>query len=288
MEILPTIAYEKPLHPQWLPNIHAGFRAALGLGGGGAVPTGGGIIGKAGAVIHWRGEQGWTAGVGTDLLRGTDSRFRGYAAQAWVAMPLEPKREGWQLSAPGVVTRYEWIPAIQQELQAARKAGAAAGSKGGAVSTIGIKLNRWFGDSFYVSGQAHSAFAGGAGAYSIGLVGAGVATADRDRRWQVGAEALIGAAGGGGIASGGGAIVQTLAWVGWKPGRGGAAVERPANSAAVLAAAGDGAAGETRSWNPLASGQWRVGVGAMRSLSGTLRSPVIELSWRRAFGLNGV
>ena len=35
------------------------------------------------------------------------------------------------------------------------------------MQTIGLKLNRFVGDSFYLSAQAHSAFAGGAGAYSV-------------------------------------------------------------------------------------------------------------------------
>jgi hypothetical protein len=274
MEILPTVAYELPLHPQLLPNIHAGFRAALGLGGGGAVPTGGGVIGKVGTLLHWRGEQGWTAGVAVDLIAGTSSSFRGFGGQVWVAMPLEPRRQGWQLSTPGTVTRYEWIPTVQSELRAARKTGTAST----AVTTIGLKLNRWFGDHLYATGQAHSAFAGGAGAYSIGLVGGGVATSARDRRWQAGAEVLVGAAGGGGISTAGGAIVQGLAWLGWSPRIPDALAlprRKPAEGAAEPA-------------DEPTHGQWRIGAGAMRSVNGGLRSPVVELSWRKAFGLNGI
>jgi len=49
--------------------------------------------------------------------------------------------------------------------------------------------------------------------------------------------------------------VQALAWAGWRV--------RPAT-------------------------QWRFGVGAVRSISGSLASPLLELTWSHAFGLSGV
>ena len=120
---------------------------------------------------------------------------------------------------------------------------------------MGIKLNRQISEHAYLSAQAHSAYAGGAGAYSIGLVGAGVSTTPSAQRWQFGAELLAGAAGGGGVDTRGGAIAQTLAWAG----------------------------------RPVGPGQLRVGVGGVRSLrgSGGLSSPLLELSWSQAFGLSG-
>ena len=117
---------------------------------------------------------------------------------------------------------------------------------------MGLKLNRYVSPSLYLSAQAHSAFAGGAGAYSVGLVGAGLATARSTGSWQFGAEALIGAAGGGGVVTGGGAIVQTLAWAGWRTGP---------------------------------DAQWRLGLGGVRSTSGDLSSPMAELTWSHAFAL---
>ena len=126
----------------------------------------------------------------------------------------------------------------------------------GSLDTLGIKLNRQVSEHVYLSAQAHSAYAGGAEAYSIGLVGAGVSTLPSAQRWQFGAELLAGAAGGGGVDTHGGAIAQTLAWAGHPVG---------------------------------ANSQVRLGVGGVRSLRGIggLSSPLIEVSWSQAFGLSG-
>jgi hypothetical protein len=123
----------------------------------------------------------------------------------------------------------------------------------GSVSTIGGAFaHDLAGGPFYLSLQAHSAFAGGAGAYSVGLIGAGVATSRDPAAWRAGGETLIGAAGGGGIETQGGALVQGLAWVGVPAGR---------------------------------SSQLRLGAGIARSLHGGSSSPVIQVSWSHAFGL---
>jgi len=73
-------------------------------------------------------------------------------------------------------------------------------------------MNRFVAPNVYVTGQAHSAFAGGAGAYSVGLFGVG-AQLPVGSRLRLGAEALAGAAGGGGVDTQGGAIVQGRAYV---------------------------------------------------------------------------
>jgi hypothetical protein len=58
---------------------------------------------------------------------------------------------------------------------------------------------------------------GSAGAYSFGLFGLGVQS---DPLWgslRLGAEWLVGAAGGGGIKVGGGAVTQAELWAQWQP-----------------------------------------------------------------------
>ena len=159
-------------------------------------------------------------------------------------MDLEPSVAS---SDAATISRNEWSVALQRQTRAQRSNGPAR-----ALDTIGMKLNRYVGDHVYLSAQAHSAFAGGAGAYSIGLVGAGAATR-ASTGLRFGAELLVGAAGGGGVASGGGAIAQALAWAGLPLSR---------------------------------DSELRLGVGAVKALhGGELHSPVAELTWTRAFGL---
>lgn len=247
MEILGSASWSAEPLGQLLPGVRVGARAALGTGGGGAVPTGGGAMARLSATVEASPAKGWTIGAELGRTRSFNGGWNARSTQLWAGLDLEPALDG--LSEPrGPIVRTEWSGVLQHLTRAERKDG---GER--ALDTIGLKLTRFVTPNLYLTGQAHSAFAGGAGAYSVGLVGAGVATR-ADAGLRGGVEALIGAAGGGGVATSGGAISQGMAWVGW--GR------TPAS-------------------------EWRAGVGIVRALRGGVRSPVIELSWTRAFGYVG-
>ncbi|MGH8822842.1 MAG: hypothetical protein ACREWJ_16335, partial [Rhodoferax sp.] len=66
----------------------------------------------------------------------------------------------------------------------------------------------------FLTGQGLAAYAGNAGAYMIGEMGAGTHWPVSER-WFVEGEALLGAAGGGGLAVGGGLVGQINAGVGY-------------------------------------------------------------------------
>lgn len=249
MEILASLGHDWALGKHGASSPRLGLRSAVGLGGGGAIPTGGGGLVKLAATIAWPLQRGWQVGAELGTVRATDANLRARSTQVWLAMDLEPRATDGALATPSTVARYEWAATLQRYQHAQRRDGSSP-----PLDTIGLKLNRYLGESLYLSAQAHSAYAGGAGAYSVGLVGLGLATRVGSPGWQAGAEALVGAAGGGGVATTGGAIVQALVWAGW--------------GAPDL-------------------GQWRAGVGAVRSRNQELRSPLIELTWSRAFGLNG-
>jgi hypothetical protein len=240
MEILGSLGRDVALGADARTAPRVGLRAAVGLGGGGAVPTGGGAIGKLAAGLAWPMGHGLTIGAEAGAVHALDAPVRARTAQLWLAMDLEA-------GAGAAAVRSEWTATVQHYVRARRVDGSTRD-----LQTIGLKLNRYLNDTVYLSAQAHSAFAGGAGANSVGLVGAGLATTPDALAWQFGAEALVGASGGGGLVTGGGAIVQTLAWAGWR-------------------------------WRR--DQQWRLGIGAVRSLRGELSTPIAELTWMRAFGL---
>ena len=243
MELLATAAYSIEPAPSALPGWRVGVRAGVGAGGGGAVPTGGGLMTKLTGTMEWRVAPGWTLGGEYGDVRATNGPLRARQAQVWLGMSLEPALDGRGRADPAGV-RTEWVGAWQHHTERARIDGSAR-----SLDTIGLKLNRYLGENLYVSGQAHSAFSGGAGAYSIGLIGLGAAM-QPVATWRVGVELLAGASGGGGVQSGGGALLQGMSWAGW---------------------------------NTAAHGEWRAGLGMVRSLRGGTHSPVIELGWSRAF-----
>lgn len=229
-------------------GLTVGLRGALGLGGGGAVPTGGGVIGHAEGTLAWQPSPGWRVGLAAGPVAGRSKALRGNRVELSLTADLEPGLDSRSLAGPreGVVRRIEWAGSLQQIADVTRKDGSQRG-----VQTIGLQLNHWINPNLYVTGQAHSAFGGGVGAYSIGLLGAGAATTPRWGGWQFGAEALAGGAGGGGVQSLSGGIAQGMAWIGKLP-------------------AADGP-------------HWRAGLGLARGKNGPV-SPVLQLGWVVPFG----
>jgi len=248
MEILGTGSYSVAPVPTIAPSLRVGARASAGIGGGGGIPSGGGLVGKATATLEWSPMRGWTVGAEYGFVRSRGS-FRAKQAQVWLGVDLEPgldERTG--TGASDRVVRTEWVGAWQHHMRIGRSDGTRQ-----SLDTIGLALNRYVGDNIYLTGQAHSAFAGGGGAYSVGLLGVG-ASARPTGTMRVGVEVLAGAAGGGGVTTAGGAIMQGMTWAAWQPGQ---------------------------------VGEIRIGLGAAKPLHNGRAGPVIELAWSRAFGMAG-
>ena len=226
--------------------LSVGARAALGLGGGGGVPTGGGIIGHLDATLEFTPTPGWHLGAAIGRVAGTSSAMRGTRAELSLATDLEPLGLPGTPGREGTIRRIEWAGALQQVGSVQRKDGSTQ-----SLQTIGLQLNWWLGPNAYLTGQAHSAIGGDAGAYSQGLLGAGVATSAVGRWGQVGVELLAGGAGGGGVQSLSGVIAQAMLWFGWMP------------------------------WHDGAHA--RLAVGAETSRNGS-SSQVVALSWVVPFG----
>lgn len=206
-----------------------GARAALGLGGGGAVPTGGGPVAKAAALARWR----FAPGGWLEAEAGQQRALDGGWHTPYAALTLG-------VDCCGAPAATDVGVALQHYTGAQRRDGSTR-----PLSATGLVLRRPLGDTFYATGQAWGAVDGGAGAYSVGLLGLGAAwPLDTAGRWRVGAEALAGAAGGGGVSSEGGAVVQPMLWAD-------AALARDV--------------------------RLRVGAGAIRSVKGELSTPVAEL-----------
>jgi hypothetical protein len=243
MEVLGLAGWDQPVGASGRLGVSA--RLALGMAGGGAVPTGGGGLAKASVGLWGEPRPGWTFGLDRGWTAATDTPLRGSRWQAFAGVSLEPA-PGADGLRRGTVARTEWTATLQHYGGASRRDGSRR-----PLETIGVKVARYHGPILYATGQGHSAFAGGAGAYSIGLVGVGASTPATASGRRVGVEALVGAAGGGGLDTGGGALLQAVAWAGGSTGR---------------------------------DVEWRAGLGGVRSTGGRLSTPLVEFSVSRSFG----
>lgn len=190
-------------------RVTLGTRVALGMGGGGDVDTGGGLLLKAAAysTVRLTRELGLTLEGG--MTAAPQGHFKALHATASLNWILDDPTD---ITAPARNTRTEWVGGIERHM--AQRIGGGARM----MQSMTMKANRFVTPWLYLTGQAHSAYGGGAGGYIAGLVGVGV----QAPIWgplHAGAEALIGAGGGGGVATRGGAIQHPNAYVGVKLGR---------------------------------------------------------------------
>ena len=175
-------------------RLSLGVRASVGLAGGGGIDTGGGLLVKAaaGATLRLTDSLGIGAEAGVvDAPRGHYKAATGAVSLNWALDVPQHDMGDWFNTRPGVPTRMEFGSGVER-YRAARKDGHTQ-----PLDAVVLQMNRFVTPNLYVTGQAHSAFAGNAGAYSVGLFGIG-AQLPLSERVRLGAEALAGAAGGGG------------------------------------------------------------------------------------------
>jgi hypothetical protein len=181
-----------------------GARVALGMGGGGDVGVGGGLLLKGGLYGTLRLARSLGVSIEGGLTRapqGSFSALHGSASLVWV---LDDPSD---ITAPPRTVRTDWVAGAER-YNAARRDGTVRD-----LQLNVLKVSRFVTPSIYLTGQAHSAWGGGAGGYIAGMFGVGV----QARLWSrlhAGAEALVGAAGGGGIDTQGGALVQPMVYLG--------------------------------------------------------------------------
>jgi hypothetical protein len=200
-EYLGTLGTETTV---WPGVLSLGARLALGMGGGGDVDVGGGLLTKAGiyGTVRLTRDLGLT--LETGLTRAPQGSFKAVHAAAALTWILDEPHDP---SGRPRHTRTEWVGGVEH-YAAQRRDGSRR-----VLQAVTLKVNRFVSPHFYLTGQAHSGYGGDAGGYTVGLFGVGVQTRVAGPV-HVGAEALIGAAGGGGISTDGGAVMQPNAYVG--------------------------------------------------------------------------
>ena len=191
------------------PNLRVGAELGLGLGGGGNVDTGNGWLWRAGPTLRWITPWGVSVQMDAGLLEAISGRFSVSFVRAGLALPLDFGAIGRETDS-GIVREQSMSLGVEHLSRVRFKDGSVD-----AISPLVLTMVHELSPSWYGVAQAGSAAWGHAGAYSIGLFGLGVQSPVW-QRWRVGAEALVGAAGGGGVDVSGGAVAQGQMWAQWQ------------------------------------------------------------------------
>ncbi len=189
-EYLGTVGVETELVRN---RLTVGGRVALGMGGGGGIRVGSGLLAKASlyGIVRLSDSIGISFEGGlTDAPRG---EFRAAQAAAGLIWALDGPHSG---SAPARPVRTDFSAGVER-YDAPRGDGSTR-----ALTNIVLKADRFVDRNVYLTGQVHSGVAGGAGGYTSAFVGAGW-WQPFGPRWHVAGELLAGAAGGGGVDTGG-------------------------------------------------------------------------------------
>lgn len=209
MEVLGQIGQDWPLFGS--PRLRVGGQLGLGLGGGGNVDTGNGWLLRAGPTLRWITPWGPSLRLDAGITHAPSGAYSAPFLRAALSMPLD-RTPTLIADDPGGTVRVQQLGASVMQLPRVRfKDG-----RREAVSHLAVNMSREFSSRLYGTAQAGSAAAGSAGAYSFGLFGLGVQSDPLlGNKLRVGAEWLVGAAGGGGVKVGGGAVTQAEAWAQW-------------------------------------------------------------------------
>jgi hypothetical protein len=209
MEVLGQIGQDWALFGS--PRLRVGGQLGAGLGGGGNLDTGNGWLLRAGPTLRWITPWGPSLRLDAGYTHAPSGAYGATYVRAALSMPLD-RTPTLIADDPGGTVRVQQLGASVLYLPHVRfKDG-----RREAVTHLAVSMSREFSPRWYGTAQAGSAAAGSAGAYSFGLFGLGAQSDPLWGRMRVGAEWLVGAAGGGGVAVGGGAVTQAEVWAQWE------------------------------------------------------------------------
>lgn len=212
-ELLAGAGYRVPLLSR---RVHLAASLAAGGAGGGRVDSGGGLVRKARVGLIYSLTPALNLGLEAGRIESRGSFSADFYGLSLGYRLGEVGTGGAAQDGSGVagvrLAKWRLVGVQHSSFSAARKNRSEQN-----LSLVGVPTARFVTDAVYMPGQAHGAYAGDAGGYAVGLIGAGWETALReDGRLSFNAEFAAGAAGGGGVEVGGGAVIQPLLGLSWQ------------------------------------------------------------------------
>ena len=204
-QVFSGVSYKIPISQRWAWS----SGGLVGAAGGGNVSTGGGVIVKAYTGPEFMFTKDWSLFMHMGYLVAPDGKF----AASTINLNIAKYYKGLMYSQGNKIDskdfknvylrKFRIRPGLQNYSFYSENARKSSNVPNRSITSIQLKLDSFINNHFYFSGQAIGATTGGAGGYAVGLIGLGYQIIP-----ELNVEALFGAAGGGGIDVGAGAIVE--------------------------------------------------------------------------------
>jgi hypothetical protein len=211
MEILVGGGYQRLMTE----NLAAYASLSIGGAGGGSVNTGGGLIADASVGTQYLLSQRWFVDASVFQRWAIDTSFKATG----LGLKLGYKFGGQANSETGVLhnSTFDSHPLrIRMVNQTYTKAAENwRNHPNQNVDNLGVQVDYFIEPNWFLTGQGLGAYGGDAGAYMIGLLGTGV-RARITKNTFAELECLVGAAGGGGLNTGGGLVYQANLGLGYQ------------------------------------------------------------------------
>jgi hypothetical protein len=186
-------------------RLSVGAQIGVGAGGGGGVETGGGSLVKADAELSLKLSPRWHVDLSAGQIRATSGGYKSNELGVALGYQFGPEKAK---VTEGEVRVHHLRLRLAEQLYVKAADTWRTHHADENVGNLGAQLDYFFTPHWYVTGQGFAAHSGNAGAYMTGLVGSGLRW-PLAGRWSMEWELLGGAAGGGGLAMGSGALLQT-------------------------------------------------------------------------------
>ena len=190
--------------------------ASAGVAGGGGVDTGGGLLTDMSVGVQAQHMSGLFLAVDAGLVSSPQASFKARSVAVHVGQSFDtPQASGREMNVnvfSGFDVQHLRMRFVHQsyfELSNSTKVWRTHHANRD-VNLLGFQNDFFLNEYAFITGQGIAAYEGQAGGYMTGLLGAGFKYPVH-AKWSVETEALIGAAGGGGLTVGGGLVWQVNA-----------------------------------------------------------------------------
>jgi hypothetical protein len=205
-EIFTGLGWQHEIATVGISRWYVDAKGSVGMAGGGLVDTGGGAMGKVSVGISCDIGSHYSANIQGGYIRSLDGNFESQMLGISLSrsfVSLRPSLDTAQVFDGDIEqTKLRIHPIHETYISAQRKE-----ADDQVVSLVGMQIDILSDENWYLYGKAMGAYNGEAGGYATGTIGGG-AEYNIGSIWSLYAQGGIGAAGGGGIDVGSGAIAE--------------------------------------------------------------------------------